>query len=251
MNIQTVDRVQRSFSRSFGTYDDAACQQAWIAERLAQALRDNGAPGTFSNAFEFGCGTGHLTRALQAGFQIDRLTLNDLMSEARLTAQDHAAAFVEGDACSVAWPEGLDLITSASMIQWVPNPGLLVDRAANQLAPGGWLALSGYGPDQFHELAALGSSSNAPGLIALDTLGAAVSRQFDILDIGEARHRIRFPTPRAVLHHLRKTGVNGHARETWTKSTLARFSAAYSEKFGSAEGVSLTYHPIWIIARRR
>jgi len=251
MNIQTVNRVQRSFSRSFGTYHDAACQQAWVAERLAQALIQCGAPREFEHAFELGCGTGHLTRALHKGSQFQNLTLNDLMAEARATAQDHGAGFVEGDACAVMWPEGLDLVASASMIQWVPDPAVLVNRAADHLTPGGWLAISGYGPDQFRELAELGSASNAPGLIGLDALGAAVSGAFDIIEIGETRHSLRFPTPRAVLRHLRETGVNGRARETWTKSTLARFSAAYTDKFATVEGVPLTYHPIWVIARRR
>lgn len=251
MNIQTVDRVQRSFSRSFETYHAAAAQQAWVAERLAQALVDCDAPTKFENGFEFGCGTGHLTRALYRRFQYSQLTLNDLMSEARLTAKDHRAGFIDGDACSVTWPEGLDLVASASMIQWVPNPGYLVDKAANHLARGGWLALSGYGPDQFSQLAALGSSSNAPGLIALDALRDAVTERFEILDIGEARHLLRFPSPRSVLRHLRETGVNGRARETWTKSSLSQFSAAYTDMFGSPDGVTLTYHPIWIVARRR
>lgn len=251
MNIQTVNRVQRSFSRSFGTYHDAACQQAWVAERLAQALIQCGAPREFEHAFELGCGTGHLTRAMHKTCEFGQLTLNDLMAEARQTAQDHGTGFVEGDACAVAWPKGLDLVASASMIQWLPDPGVLIDRAADHLAPGGWLAISGYGPDQFRELAELGSVSNAPGLIGLDRLRAAASERFDILDVGEARHVLRFANPRAVLHHLRETGVNGRARETWTKSTLARFVDTYAARFGTPEDVSLTYHPIWIVARRR
>ncbi len=249
MNIQSVNRVQRSFSRSFETYHDAACQQAWVADRLTTALRSCSAPPLFENAFEFGCGTGHLTRALNRDTRFTRLTLNDLMPEAVQTARVHNAEFVEGDVCSVAWPSGLDLVASASMIQWVGDPQRLVDRAADHLTPGGWLALSGYGPKQFQELAALGSSSNAPGLIELDELTATVSQSFDVLDAGEAENKLWFTTPRAVLHHLRQTGVNGRARKHWTRQTLDKFSQDYFERFGTRCGVPLSYHPIWIVAR--
>lgn len=251
MNIQTVNRVQRSFSRSFETYHDAACQQAWVADRLAQALRDSDAPHQFENAFEFGCGTGHLTRALHRSTRFTHLLLNDLMPEARQTAQAHNAEFVEGDVCCIDWPRGFDLVASASMIQWVRDPQVLVNRAADHLAQDGWLALSGYGPNQFHELSALGSSSNAPGLIALDDLKSALSRDFVILDAGEAENRLWFPTPRAVLHHLRRTGVNGRAHKHWTRRTLNGFASDYVCRFGTPDRVPLTYHPIWVVARRR
>lgn len=251
MNAMLSDRVQRSFSRSFGTYHDAAGQQARIADQLVQGLRDNGAPRQFALALELGCGTGHLTKGLRAEFGFDRLTINDLSPAARLTAHEAGAGFLCGDASQIDWPGQPDLIASASMIQWLPNPTALLRKAATALAPGGWLAVSGFGPQQYRELAEIGSSARAPGLCLPADLTAAAQDDLDIVTAGETVQQMRFASPRRVLEHLRKTGVNGRAQKTWTKSRLQQFTEDYTQRFGDTDGVTLTYHPIWIIARKR
>lgn len=251
MNAMLSDRVQRSFSRSFDTYHDAAGQQARIAGQLVQDLRNSGAPQHFTSALELGCGTGHLTKGLRAEFGFDTLTVNDLSPAARLTAHEAGAAFLCGDATQIDWPGQPDLIASASMIQWLPDPAAFLRRAATALAPGGWLAMSGFGPQQYRELAEIGSSARAPGLRLPTDLTAAVEDDLDVVATGETVMQMRFASPRRVLEHLRKTGVNGRAQKTWTKTRLLQFSEGYTQRFGGTDGVSLTYHPIWIIARKR
>lgn len=250
MTATLTDRVQRSFSRSFQSYHDEAGQQARIADRLVSDLQGCGAPGRFANALELGCGTGHLTRRLCRDFGFGTLHLNDLAPEARLTARAAGAAFLSGDATDIEWPKPLGLLASASMIQWLHDPSLLLSRAAAALAPGGWLAISGFGPQQYRELARIGSSANAPGLCRPEDLAAAVDRQMEVVLTAEKVQQMYFATPRQVLEHLRKTGVNGRAGKPWTKSTLARFTNRYVRHFGTAAGVPLTYHPVWIIARK-
>lgn len=250
MNMQPLNRVQRSFSRSFATYDGAADEQARVAQYLVQSLASVDAPRTFARGLELGCGTGHLTRALTEAFEIDRLWLNDLMPEAQATAGLAGAQFLHGDAEKITWPQQPDLIASASMIQWMPRPQDLMRHAAERLAPGGWLAISGFGPQQYCELSQLGSTARAPGLRSAEDLARDVDDLLEVVTKGEALHRPYFDKPRDVLRHLRETGVNGRAKRVWTKSTLARFSDEYSEQFGNAQGVPLTYHPVWVIARK-
>lgn len=250
MNAALTDRVQRSFSRSFGSYHDAAGQQAWVASRLVKELRHSGAPRSFASAFELGCGTGHLTHLLCQEFGFGTLHLNDLAPEARLTAQAAGAAFLLGDAQHIEWPAELGLVASASMIQWLQDPAKLLNKAAVALAPGGWLAISGFGPEQYRELARIGSCAGAPGLCRPENLADAVDGQLEVILTGERVRQRYFPAPRQVLEHLRKTGVNGRARKNWTKSTLARFTAEYVRYFETGAGVPLTYHPVWIIARK-
>ncbi|MEM6658390.1 MAG: methyltransferase domain-containing protein [Pseudomonadota bacterium] len=244
------DRVQRSFSRSFSSYHAAADQQVRIADLLVHQLRNNGAPRYFASALELGCGTGHLTKRLQDGFSFGLLTLNDLAPEARQTAHAASARFLGGDARQVAWPERPQLIASASMIQWLRDPLDLLRKAATALAPGGWLAVSGFGPDQYCELTRLGSSAGAPGLCRAADLAAAVRHELKVVATGETHHRARFDSPRDVLDHMRKTGVNGQARQTWTKTRLAQFCADYTRMFQDQAGLPLTYHAVWIIARK-
>jgi len=244
-------RVQRSFSRSFASYHQAAGQQSRIADRLVQDLRDCGAPQHFASALELGCGTGHLTQRLCAAFGFEALTVNDLSPEAEETARAAGARFRCGDATGIEWPQRPELIASASMIQWLPDPAALLRRAAAALAPGGWLAIAGFGPQQYRELAQVGSAARAPGLCMPQDLAAAVQAEMDILAIGDAQQILHFATPRTVLEHLRKTGVNGRAKAPWSKSRLRHFLQEYVVHFGGQRGVPLTYHAIWLIARKR
>lgn len=250
MNATFAERVQRSFRRSFSTYHDEADQQAWVARRLVEDLRRSGAPKRFGTAFELGCGTGHLTRLLCRDFGFDSLRLNDLAPEGRFTAEAAGASFVGGDAMQVAWPDRLGLLASASMIQWLDDPAAALGRAAEALAPGGWLAISGFGPQQYRELAQIGSAARAPGLCRPEDLAAAVKGKLEVVMTGERLRQSYFPSPRQVLHHLRKTGVNGRAQRIWTRSALAQFTADYLRDFETGAGVPLTYHPVWIIARK-
>ncbi|WP_051927473.1 methyltransferase domain-containing protein [Ruegeria halocynthiae] len=251
MNTQSTARVQRSFSRSFGTYHESAGQQARIAGHLVQELRNSGAPKQFSSALEFGCGTGHLTHQLCTAFELGALTINDLSPEAHQTATDVGANFLCGDAETVDWPDQPDLVASASMIQWLPDPTAFLRRIASALAPGGWLVVSGFGPEQYRELVQIGTAAKAPGLRQPADLAAAVQGDLEIMSTGESLRQMHFASPRKVLEHLRQTGVNGRAQRPWTRSTLARFTDEYAQQFTTEAGVSLTYHPTWIIARKR
>ncbi|WP_050603862.1 methyltransferase domain-containing protein [Ruegeria sp. 6PALISEP08] len=251
MTAQLADKVQRSFSRSFDTYHDTASQQAWVADKLVSELRRVGAPGQFHTTFEMGCGTGHLTRMLRQNFDLPDLILNDIAPQAQATADAEAVAFIAGDVRTVQWPDQIDLIASASMIQWMEDPAGLLQQAIDALAPGGWLAVSGFGPQQYKELLSIGSTAHAPGLCGADNLVAAIEGSMRVLAAGERIRPSYFKTPRDVLKYLRRTGVNGRAQGAWTKSTLTRFEEDYVHNFGSANGVSLTYHPVWIIAQKQ
>ncbi len=253
MNVAAAERVQRSFSRSFPGYHDSAGQQAQIARQLVQRMSDSDAPRAYGSVFEIGCGTGHLTAALHRRFSFENAVLNDLTPEASATACIWGADFLPGDIRNVIWPTRQDLIASTSMIQWLDAPGDIVHHAARSLAPGGWLAISGFGPDQYAELSYLGSRSQAPGLCEPDVLAQAVQAagdELEVVDLWQDQRKLWFDTPEHVLRHLRKTGVNGRAAHVWTRSTLAAFCENYRRTFATCDGVPLTYHPVWVVARK-
>ena len=64
-----------------------------------------------------------------------------------------------------------------------------------------------------------------------------------------ALNELYFDSPKAVLQHLKATGVTATAQHRWTKQSLQQFYQDY-DRFKHAEGYSLTYHPIYCIARR-
>lgn len=250
MNAPVSDHIRLSFSRSFETNPANAKQQAWVAQRLGETLRDCGAPGYFSSTFEIGSGTGLLTRQLCAHFRRGHLTLNDLAPETQHTADTYGASFLSGDALQIGWPDRPTLIASASMIQWLSDPCSFLRRASDVLAPGGWLAISGFGPGQYQELAQLGISARAPGLCCPDAMTSAVQDSLDIMAVGQCLWPLYFASARDVLVHLRRTGVNGSASRIWTKARHMQFLDDYTRKFTAEAGVRLTYQPVWIVARK-
>lgn len=68
-----------------------------------------------------------------------------------------------------------------------------------------------------------------------------------------------------VLYHLKQTGVTGlsapvslHTEQDhkakehlWTRRDLYHFCERYTQKFSQGSTVSLTYHPIYIIAKKK
>ncbi|WP_027236965.1 malonyl-ACP O-methyltransferase BioC [Leisingera caerulea] len=249
-------RVRQSFRRGLQSYHRTASVQADIAARLADLLQAQGAPGQFETALEFGCGTGHLTRQLVQRFEIGSLLLNDLVPEAASALQDFGGAapvqarFKAGPVESLPLPHGLDLIASASTVQWIPDLPALTARLAARLKPGGWLALSGFGRGQFRELAALGSAAAAPSYLDAAEWRPVLPQCLDLLAVKQAPVVLEFDSALALLRHLRQTGVNGHAQQSWSRRHLRDFEDAYRARFGCDGKLPLTYDPVLLVARR-
>lgn len=249
-------RLRQSFCRGLETYHAEAQVQAQIAAELAQMMQQQGVPSVLGKALEFGCGTGHLTEALLRRFDLGTLLLNDLVPEsaaplkALLQQAGCSAEFRFGAIETLPLPQDLDLIASASTVQWIEDlPGLL-ETLSQQLVPGGWLALSSFGRGQFRELQALGSEAAAPSYLDQDEWTALLPKGMEIRFLRQRRITLHFDSGLEVLRHLRGTGVNGQAGQRWTRSGLAQFDAEYRSRFGCAEGLPLTYDAVWVLAQK-
>ncbi|WGR62562.1 methyltransferase domain-containing protein (plasmid) [Paracoccus ferrooxidans] len=240
-------RVARSFARGMATYDGAALAQRRIAARLFAAYR-RAAPGHRpARVLEAGHGSGHLTRHL-LGLRPARLWLNDLAAP---ELPGVAAEYRPGDIAEVALPVAVDLAASASMIQWVADPARVVGRLCDAVAPGGWLALSGFAPGHFPELRALGSRAAAPSYLSGAQMAALLPAGWRVRGAGEWRIVLHFPGALEVLRHLRATGVNGCAGHIRSPGALRDFMARYEALHGGPRGVALTYVASWLVAERR
>ena len=135
------------------------------------------------------------------------------------------------------------------MIQWFSNPEAFFKRCLFSLKPGGILAFSSFGKLNFKEIRDL----TGVGLNYFDKedyirmLGSG----FEILCSEEESIVSRFESPTDVLNHMKKTGVSGTGSYRWTKDSLREFHERYISIYGSDDGVSLTYNPIYIIARKK
>lgn len=241
-------RVQQSFRRGLDTYHAAATHQADIAERLADCLATV-APTSLPNVFEFGVGTGHLTQAIQRRFSVTRLLLNDLVAECASFAPP-SVRFLPGPVQQIPLPENLDLICSASTVQWLDDLPATINQLSNHLRPGGWLALSGFGTAQFHELRSLGSTAAAPSYCDAEAWRDILPETLKIKHLSQARRVEWFPNAVDVLRHLRETGVNGAASQKWSAKDLRVFETNYRDRFGTPQGLPLSYDPVWIIAQK-
>ncbi len=250
-------RVQASFRRGLQTYHGAAQVQAGIATRLVDQLGHTiETSHRFDRVFEFGCGTGHLTQAFLARHMVSSLWLNDLVPESiplALSAVEKTPEnvhFLPGPVEEIDLPEGLDLIMSASTLQWVEDIPALLRQLRDRLASGGYLALSSFGQQHFHQLYTLGSTAAAPSYSDAAVLQSMLPEGMTLRYLHQAQQTLHFRNLRALLRHLRDTGVNGQSSQNWSRRRLSEFEAGYFDQFGTPEGLPLTYDPVWLIAQK-
>lgn len=259
--------LQKRFSRNLGTYDTLATVQRAIAGRIGSILADRVSSDAVKRGAEIGAGTGFLTRHLVRLFPRAEWTVNDLVPESRgylpsTTPSGIPLRFSAGDGEVFPFENGrFDLIASASTVQWFDDLPGFVARAARGLAPGGILVLSTFGPENFREITA--TTGQGLEYYPLDELARILTaNDLRITAAEEWIEQQHYPAPTDVLRHLRLTGVNAVAAERWTHSRLRKFEADYrvaysvpaaetsvSEKGG--ESVTLTFHPILLIAEKR
>lgn len=270
------DVVRARFAKAVSSYDDNALVQRQIAGHLCSLIAEYGSMGhgaepgrdvctivetgapyaasPHSRVLEIGCGTGMLTRMYLRDHRPDIMWLNDLCPEVSPVLEDllepGRIEFIPGDAESVAFPGGLDLIMSSSALQWLADLPSFLGKCSSSMRDGGILAFSSFGPSNMGEIAALEGIS-----MPYHTLGqlvALVSDKFDVIHAEESISALSFGSPAEVLRHMKLTGVTGLRKETWTRSRLESFCSRYVERFSEPDGtVSLTYHPVYIIARRK
>ena len=140
--------IARSFARAASSYDRHALVQNQIAQHLVAYLPQG---AEYDHILEFGCGTGLLTKALEGRIKTQHWLLNDLNS----TITEKAEQYLEhqtytkliGDISEVLFQitTPLDLIASASALQWIEDPFLLLTKAKKLLTPQGTLLISTFG----------------------------------------------------------------------------------------------------------
>ncbi len=242
--------IAERFARARDTYSQEARVQQQVAEKMMRLLPDV----RFHHIVEFGCGTGSYSRILLHQLQPETLLLNDLCPEMKecltdLLLQD-TVQFMPGDAEILEFPEKTDLITSCSTLQWFNNPEKFFARCHSFLADGGYLAFSTFGAENMREIRAL--TGHGLDYLPVEALNDLLSPYFEIVYAEEEIVPLPFATPLQVLQHLKQTGVTGTEKKIWTRGRLQAFCSEYTGQFGQEDGnVSLTYHPIYMIARKK
>lgn len=243
----------RAFERARRTYREAAQAQA----RAAQGCAERAGPGPLGRVLEIGAGAGLLSgllvpraSGLYVALDLSPLLLSDIPVSASSLAR------VAADAVSLPLVPGtFDFLASASALQWLPDPAVALPPLLDRLRPGGRFSLalftagtlaeavwasqqSGFGRfwplRPAHEY--LGILSRVPGLdLIWDEEGVV----------------IHYPTARAALESLRRTGAcfSGSAPRP-DRRALAAFLGLYAERFSGPRGLPLTYRVLYLHGRR-
>lgn len=244
-------RVAACFGRAGESYDSQALAQRHIHQVLLDMLAPY-APPQFGRVLEIGCGTAAFSRRFIDRFQTASLTLNDLSAQYEPLIRrkmPSETALVFGDAEQIDLGGGYDLLTAASSLQWLADQPAFLRRAAQMLTDNGLLLFNTFSADNLHEIKTLtGIGLHYPD--ETDWRGW-LAGSFDILDCRRETLTLTFADARAVLRHLRQTGVNGIARQRWHKSDLADFSRRYEAQFAVSDGLTLTYAPLYVLAKKK
>lgn len=245
----TIDKqkVAKHFSRAAESYDAAAVVQHDMAQRLLSLLPEN---FDALHILEIGCGTGLFTKLLAQRFTTAHFTINDLcptMCDIATQAITNHTTCMAGDAEQIDFHGTYGLITSAAAIQWFSNLPDFLSRIEASLANDGIILFSTFGSDNLKEL----RHTTGKGLpyFSSEVLQEIFERYYTDVSVVEERHTLMFDSPIEVLRHMQQTGANGL---TGTHFSLRRFSEQYQALYTAENGsVSLTYHPIYIIARKK
>ena len=241
--------VAQRFAKAGQSYVEHAVVQKQISAQLFEYLKVY-CPQNLASVLEIGCGSGNLTHLFQTHFQFEQLFLNDLYAD----VEQHFStieniAWLIGDIEQLHLPQSLDAVISSSALQWMTDLPALLQRIHDALKPKGYLGFSTFGENNLIEIKKL--TGQGLNYVGLESLKRQLEQQnFEVLFIEQEVKQIYFDHPKSVLQHLKATGVTAAAKShRWTKQSLQQFYSDY-QQFHDEQGFRLTYHPIYVIARR-
>ncbi|OTG94106.1 malonyl-ACP O-methyltransferase BioC [Acinetobacter sp. ANC 3832] len=271
LNIDKVQVAQR-FAKAGQSYAEQAIVQKKICQHLIALMQNyleqtdfeqaDLEQTTFERGFEIGCGSGNLTQLLLQNFKIKNLILNDLYPEVqqhfldqKIYLDQKKLEWLIGDIEQLNFPQNLDVIASSSALQWMVDLDAILKKSSDALNSNGWLCFSTFGQQNFKEVKAL--TGQGLDYLDLESIREKLEAQgFDVLHLSESIETLSFDHPKQVLQHLKATGVTATATQhRWTKQSLQQFYSDYQQFSNRDERgqitYSLTYHPIYCIARRK
>lgn len=254
--------VAQRFAKAGQSYVEHAVVQKQISEQLFEYLKKH-CPKSLASVLEIGCGSGNLTDLFQSYFQVEQLFLNDLYEDVQQHFADVESPlnlpftngraevnWLIGDIEQLALPTSLDAVISSSALQWMVDLPALLQRIHTALKPNAYFGFSTFGAENLIEIKQL--TGQGLNYYSLETLQQQLEENgFEILLIQQEQKHLYFDQPKAVLQHLKATGVTATAKShRWTKQSLQQFYLDY-QQFHDEQGFRLTYHPIYVIARRK
>ena len=255
--VVNKELVRQRFARRLRGYRRHAIIQESMASELAELICKGAKRPSFGKVLEIGAGSGALTEALLSRCDIGSYYANDLVSESseliRRIVLDHGVReylFIAGDIehCRDL-PDQLDAAVSNATVQWLADMPAFFRKVSDIVKAGGLLAFSSFGKRNMLEIRSI--EPHGLKYYPLSELEDMAKPFFAPLILREDVRKLDFRCPEEVLRHISRTGVNGLARERWTKTRHRSFVERYRSSFSSGSGVHLTYHPLFCVFRKK
>ncbi len=233
IHIPDMQRVGQRFAKAV-EYDQHASAQHRIAHRLISLLPS--ALPQHPRVLEIGSGTGYFSRLLADNLRPREITLVDLYETPALDFAGEQTRVVE-DAegyMSNCPTESVDVIASASTMQWFADQERFIANAARVLTGDGIMLCSSFLPGNLPELSALHPASmHYP---SRERLEKAFRKYFSNVTVSTEEITLQFQNRRQLMHHLHHTGVGG---------TIGKAQIHWS---ALPSNPTLTFRPIYILA---
>ena len=244
--------VAAKFSNVAATYTTHASVQAIVAQKLWNHTSRfipyiKNSP---VEVLEIGVGSGTLTQTYASVLPEYRLTLWDI---ANMPLPDCVPSTTKMECCDAETAissidnGSIDLLMSASTMQWFHSVPRFIENLPKILSPGGIAAMALYGIHTYREIENVtGRSLSYPSLGMLED--AARKSGLKILHSAEEEKTERFQSVSHLLKHLKLTGVNALGGDKSAQASAIKLMRSYPVlPDGSAP---LTYHPLYLILQK-
>lgn len=242
--------VKIRFKKSIGTYDNSAIIQKEMARLLIDKVLSNCA-NSFSKVFEFGVGTGFLSRNILDKISFNEYFANDIIEESEFCIKNiiKDAKFLPGDIEKIQVDEKFDLVLSNAVMQWIYDIDELLLKIHSSLSQGGYFAFTTFGEQNFKEIKE--TTGVSLSYLKSETLKEKCEHLFEVVSFDESVQTLCFETPLDVLKHIKHSGTNGIKTLNWTPSKLREFEEYYKKSFTIGGKVMLTYNPIYVVLKAK
>jgi len=194
---------------------------------------------------DIGCGNGYHTHQLATHFPQAHIDAWDASPDLIMTACTqfaHPRIHYRLANADTDPPHPADLLVANASLHWVQDFNGACRRFRQQLHPGGLMVASIFGPDTYWELAdSLTRVMGYPALLpasrfmALGTVYEGLTSLFDQVEMTQHRIQHHFPSIRALLDHIQKTGTRGSGLPgtLWTPGFIRELEQAYRSRFAT------------------